>query len=258
MDFQKITNFLDTTFDDKNFPRFITKNQIEVYDQSEKYYSVNREITIKTPMLRSDLCNFSDVYIVVKGDITVTEPKTYKSLAFKNNTPYINCISKINGTQIDNVEDLEVVMPIHNLLEYNKYYRKATGSPWNYYRDEPSNPSSFNSESFKYKISITGNIYDVGDGETGYDATKVGKNETEVVIALKRLSNFWESLNIPLNNCEIELILTQSKNCVLVDTAAANNPPTGLGSQIKDTNLHVPVVSLSKENVKKFLEQLKS
>ena len=121
MDFQKITNFVDTIFDDKNFPRFVTKNWIEAYDQSEKNYSVNREITIKTPMLRSDLSNFSDVYIVVKGDITVTEPETNKSVAFKNNAPYINCISKINDIQIDSVEDLEVVMPIHNLLEYSKY-----------------------------------------------------------------------------------------------------------------------------------------
>ena len=67
-----------------------------------------------------------------------------------------------------------------------------------------------------------------------------------------------ESLNISLNNCEIELILTWSKNFVLVDTTAANNPPTGLGFQIKKTKLHVPVVTLSKENVKKLLEQLKS
>ena len=72
-------------------------------------------------MLRSDLSNFSDVYIVVKGDITVTEPETNKSVAFKNNAPYINCISKINGIQTDNIEDLEVVMPIHNLLEHSKY-----------------------------------------------------------------------------------------------------------------------------------------
>ena len=79
---------------------------------------------------------------------------------------------------------------------------------WNYYRDEPSNPLSSNSESFKYKISITGNTYNIGAGETGYDADKDGKNETKIVVSLKNLSNFWRSLNIPLINCEIELILT--------------------------------------------------
>ena len=81
-----------------------------------------------------------------------------KAVVFKNNEPFINCISKINGVKIDNVEDLDVVMPMCNLLEYSKNYRKATGSLWNYYRDEPSNPLSANSESFKYKTNIVGKI----------------------------------------------------------------------------------------------------
>ena len=71
MEFQKIVNFLDTTFDDKDLPRFVTKKWIEVYDQSEGNYNVNKEIRIKTSMLRSDLCDFNDAYIVVKGDITL-------------------------------------------------------------------------------------------------------------------------------------------------------------------------------------------
>ena len=98
-------------------------------------------------MLRSDLWDYSDAYIVVKGYIT------NKSVAFKNNAPFINCISKINGVKIDNAEDLEVVMPMNNLLKYSKNYRKTTGSLWNYYRDEISNPLSFNSKSFKNKTS---------------------------------------------------------------------------------------------------------
>ena len=96
------------------------------------------------------------------------------------------------------------------------------------YRDEPSNPLSSNSKSFKYKASITKNTYNIGNDEEGYDANKVGKNETEVVIPLKHLSNFWRSLNIPLINCEVELILTWSKNCVLADMttrdAEGDNP----------------------------------
>ena len=177
-------------------------------------------------------------------------------MAFKNNEPFTSCISKINGVQTDNAEDLDVVMPMYNLLEYSKNYRKTTGSLWNYYRDEPSDPLSSDSESFKYKTSITGNTYNIGDGEEGYDANKVGKNETEVVIPLKHLSNFWRTLNIPLINCEIELILTWSKRCVLADMTAANNPPTESEFQITGTKLYVPVVTLSKENDKKLLEQL--
>ena len=93
MEFKKIVNLLDTTSDDKDFPRFVTKIWIEVYDQSDENYSVNKEIRIKTPMLRSDLCDFSDAYIDVKGDITVTNPdnaKRNKAVAFKNNAPFIN------------------------------------------------------------------------------------------------------------------------------------------------------------------------
>ena len=193
MEFQEIANFLDTTLNDKDLPRFVTKNWIKVYDQSRENYSANKENRIKESMLRSDLCDFSDAYIFVKGNITVTDPgnaKRNKSVAFKNNAPFINCISKINGVQIDNAEDLDVVMPMYNLLEYSKNYRKTTGSLWNYYRDEPSNLLSSNSESFKYKTSITGNTYNVGVGEDGYDANKFGKNETEVVVPLKHLSIF--------------------------------------------------------------------
>ena len=146
MEFQKIVNVFDTTSDDKNLPRFVTKKWIEVYDQSEGNYNVNKEIRIKTSMLRSDLCDFSDAYIVVKGDITVTNPnnaKRNKAVAFKNNAPFINFISKINGLKIDNAEDLDVVMPMYNSLEYSKNFKKTTGSLWNYYRDEPNDPLSF-------------------------------------------------------------------------------------------------------------------
>ena len=125
-----------------------------------KNYSPNKEIRIKTSMLKSYLCGFSDAYIIVEGDITLegdnNANKRNKNLAFKNNAPFINCISKINGIKIDNAEDLDVVMPIYNLLEYSKNYRKTTGSLWNYYRDEPINLLSSNSESFKYKTSIVG------------------------------------------------------------------------------------------------------
>ena len=144
-------------------------------------------------MLRSDLCDYFDAYIVVKGNITVTNPdnaKRNKAVAFKNNAPFINFISKINGLKIDNAEDLDVVMPMYNLLEYRKNYRKTTRSLWNYYRDEPSNPLPSDSQSFKYKTNITGNTYNLGAVEEGYDANKVGKNETEIVIPLKHFSNF--------------------------------------------------------------------
>ena len=105
-------------------------------------------------MLRSDLCDFNNAFIVVKGDITLegdnSANRQNKNLTFKNNEPFINCISEINGVKIDNAADLDAV------FEYSKYYRKTTGSLWNYYRDEPSNPLSSNSEYLKYKTNIIG------------------------------------------------------------------------------------------------------
>ena len=115
MEYQEITILLGTTFD--NVPRFITKKWVEVHDQSgsaEDRYKPSKQIRFKTSMLRSDLCDFSDAYIVVKGDISLTKDADRgfidinSSLAFKNNAPFTNCISKINNVLIDNAEDSDV------------------------------------------------------------------------------------------------------------------------------------------------------
>ena len=123
-------------------------------------------------MLRSDLCDYSDAYIVFKGTITVStsdgandiRDKKNRPLAFKNNAPFISCISKINSVLIENAEDLDIVMPMYNLLEYSKNYSKASVFLWNYYKDELTdetnddngpNKNVINSKSFIYKASIT-------------------------------------------------------------------------------------------------------
>ena len=170
MEYQKIINLLGNIPD--KVPRFVTKKWIEVFDQSGKIYNTNKQIRFKTPMLRSELCDYNDAYIIVTGKITVTDPDNNayeKKLALKNNAPFISCISKINGTLVDNAEDLDVVMSLYNLLECSKNYRKTTGSLWNYYRDEPNsgfnnnnrdriNYSIKDSDSFNYKTSITGQL----------------------------------------------------------------------------------------------------
>ena len=221
-------------------------------------------------MLRSDLCDYSDAYIVVKGKITVANPNNDaydKKLAFKNNAPFTSCISKINNTLIDNAKDLDVVMPMYNLLEYSKNYRKTTGSLLNCFRDEPNsaavgniNYSIKNSKSFDYKSSITGKL----------ESNNVGKGDVETVVPLKYLSNFWRTLNTPLINCQVSLTLTWSKNCVITSKAtreadldldpavAGINNPTNAVFKITDCKLYVPVVTLSAENDNKLLEQLKT
>ena len=107
---------------------------VEVHDQSgsaEDIYKPSKQIRFKTSMLRSDLCDFSDAYIVVQGTITVIDPNNDafdKKLTFKNNEPFVSCISKVNNTLIDNAEDLDIVMPMYSLLEYSKNYSKPTGN----------------------------------------------------------------------------------------------------------------------------------
>ena len=192
-------------------PRFITKKWREVFDQSGGTYSTSKQIRFKIPMLRCDLCDYNDSCIVVTGKITVIDPDNNvydKKLALKNNAPSISCILKINGTLAENADDLEVVVPLYNLLEYSKNYRKTTGSLWNYYGDKPNNDfnnnnrdrinySIKNSDSFNYKTSVTGQLEN--DDEE--------KEDIKIVLPLKYLSNFWRTLDIPLINCEVSLNL---------------------------------------------------
>ena len=270
MEFNKINNLLGPAHD--KVPRFITKKWTEVPSQSGNTYNTSESIRFKTSMLRSDLCDYSDAYVWVKGTMTVTNPNDNanfnKELTLKNNAPFISCISKINGQLVENAEDLNIVMPMYNLLEYSKNYEKTSGSLFNYYRDEPNeitvgagnnaiNISIRNSKSFDYKTKITGSL-GIGEDE---------KEDVTIAIPLKYLDNFWRSLDIPLINCEITLVLSWYKECVLVGrafrgppAAAANriNSSTNAKFEITDCKLYVSVVPLSAENDNKLLEQLKS
>ena len=124
MEYQKIANLLDNASNQPS--KFRTKNWVEINDESRGTYSVNRQINFKTSMLRSSLCDYSDAYILVKGNITVNNTaadgaaanNTNKKVIFKNCAPFTNCISKINNTQIDNAEYIDIVMPMYNLIEY--------------------------------------------------------------------------------------------------------------------------------------------
>ena len=121
MEYQKIANFLDSA---SNKPsKFRTKNWVEINDDIRGAYSPNKQIRFKTAMLRSSLCDYSDAYILAKGNISVDNTGTdaaptnrNKKVIFKNCAPFTNCISKINNTQIDNAEYIDLVMPVYNLI----------------------------------------------------------------------------------------------------------------------------------------------
>ena len=144
--------------------KFRTKNWVEINDESRGTYTGN-SIKFKTTMLRSNLCDYADAYILVKGTITITGAgdddaakrldERNKGVIFKNCAPFTKCISKINDTEIDNAQDIDIVMPMYNLIEYSNNCSKTFGSSWQYYKDEP-NDNLANSESFKSKVKITG------------------------------------------------------------------------------------------------------
>ena len=287
MEYDKINNLLlSEDNESEQLSKFVTKEYVGINSLSNTY-NENESIRFKAPMLRSNLCDYSDAYILVKGTITVTAPganhnannirdKRNRPVILKNNAPFVSCITRINGELIEDADDLDIVMPMYNLLEYSKNYRKTIGSLYNYYRDELTNDNNdnfaninvVNSEAFIYKNKITGNTYNVDAVAQGYDVNKNGTQEIELAIALKYLGNFWRALNIPLISCEVFLELKWNKNFVItsleqrqVDVGppvVTDNAPTDATLSITDCKLYIPVVTLSKDDEIKLLTNLKS
>ena len=284
MEHDKINNMLLS--EDNESKQLFTRKYVKVKSLSNTY-NENKSIRFKTSMLRSNLCDYSDAYILVKGTITVTAPgvnnnannirdKRNRPLILKNNAPFVSCITRINGELIEDADDLYIVMPIYNLLEYSKNYGKTIGSLYNYYRGELTNDINnnfaninvVNSEAFKYKNKISSNTYNVDAGTQGYDVYKNGTQEVELTIPLKYLGNFWRALNIPLISCEVSLEIKWDKNCVITSLeqrqadvgppVVRDNAPTGATLAINDCKLYVPAVTLSKDDDTKLLTNLKS
>ena len=258
MEYQKIENLIDGTSNQPS--KFRTKNWIEINDESRGTYNVNSQIKFKTTMLKSSLCNYSDAYILVKGTITVSNTaaadaaanNTNKKVIFKNCAPFTNCISEINNTQVDNAKDIDIVMPMYNLFEYNDNYAKTSRSLWQYCKGIPllndhneiiDFRGNNNTNSLNFKARIT--------GQTADNGTK----DVEIMVPLKYFSNFWRTLEMPLINCEFNLILTWSSTCVIVSTIHVNQNAV---VEVTDTRLYVPVVTLSTQENAKLPQQLKS
>ena len=174
MEYDKVNNLLlSEDNESEKLSKFVTREYVRVNSLSNTY-NENKSIRFKTPMLRSNLCDYSDAYILVKGTITVTAPgvnnnannirdKRNRPVILKNNAPFVSCITRINGESIENADDLNIVMSMYNLLEYSKKYRKTIGSLYNYYRDELSDNADDNnfgnikvvhSNTFKDKLII--------------------------------------------------------------------------------------------------------
>ena len=252
MENQKIINLLDKI--DTDSKHFATKKWYIINDKNNTNYGVDKDTgannpdTIKydTRVLKTNLCDYAEAYILADGTIRGTGGNNNTRLALKNCAPFIKCNLEINDEHVDTAENLDIVMSMYNLIEYSDNYQDSSATLYQYKRDEPpeanaiNDLSANNSSSFKYKISLLGDRNVVGG---------IVRLNVKVVVPLKYLSNFCRSLEMPLINCKIKLNLIWKKECVL---------STDVGNAvfiINDTKMYVPVVTLSKENNKDFIEQ---
>ena len=203
------------------------------------------------------MCDYVEAYILVDGTTRVANNVNNNTrLALKNCAPFTKCNSEINDEHVDTAENLDIVMPMYNLIEYSDNYQDSSATLYQYKRDEPpdnidNNLATNTSSSFKYKVDLLDNPDIVNN---------VARRNLIIVVPLKYISNFFRSPEMPLINCKIKLNLTWKKECVLstdndaaaaTDADAANNPVF----IINDTKLYVPVVTLSKEDNKDFIDQ---
>ena len=235
MEYQKIINLLDNEPNQPSKFCWVKKNWVERNYESRGTYNTGAQIKFKT-MLKSILCDCSDAYIAVKGKIQNDDASandgdannTNKKVIFKNCAPFSDCISEINNSQLDNelwqyCKDIPAVNNNGDIVDFN-------------------GPNA--TDSFNFETKITGQTDD--DGEI--------KN-VEIMVPLKYLSNIWKTLEIPLINCEVSLILTWSANCGIVYTNIAHQDATFVTTE---TKLYAPVVTLSTQDNTKLLPQLKS
>ena len=251
MENQKIINLLNK--DDIDSKHFATKKWYIINDENNTNYGVNKDTgennpdTIKydTRVLKPNLRDYAEAYILVDGTIRAAAADNTR-LALKNCAPFTKCNLEINDEHVDTAENLDIVMPMYNLIEYSDNYQDSSATLYQYKRDEPPEDDAVadltadNSSSFKYQINLLGNPV---------VANNVARRNVKVVVPLKYLSNFFRSLEMPLINCKIKLNLTWKKECAL---------STDAGEAvfiINDTKLYVPVVTLSKEDNKDFIEQ---
>ena len=214
MENQKIINLLNK--DDTDSKHFATKEWYIINDENNTNYGVNTDIgennpdTIKydTRVLKPNLCDYAEAYILVDGTIRAAAANANTRLALKNCAPFTKCNLEINDENVDTTENLDIVMPMYNLIEYSDNYQDSSATLYQYKRDEPPegdpipNLAVDNSSSFKYKVELLGDPVVVNN---------IARRNVKVVVPLKYLTNFFRSLEMPLINCKIKLNLTWKK-----------------------------------------------
>ena len=197
MENQKIINLLNK--DDTDSKHFTTKKWYIINDENNTNYRVNKDTgannpdTIKynTRVLKPNLCNYADAYIIVDGTIRAEGAVNATRLALKNCAPFTKCNLEINDEHVDTAQNLDIVMPMYNLIEYSDNYQDSSATLYQYKRDEPPEVDSIadltvdTSSSFKYKANLLGNI-----AAANPDAARIARLNVKIVVPLKYLSKF--------------------------------------------------------------------
>ena len=224
----------------------LQKNVIDSQTTKGKYKQGNA-IKFETETIKLSLCDYSDAFILVPGNITVNATNN-TVVAFKNCAPFSTCTTKINDVFVDEANHIYIAMPMYNLIEYSDNYSDTSGSLWQFKRDEvPANNADLtidNSQSFKYKAALLGKTADAVNN------TNSSVKDTKIVVPLKYLSNFWRSLEMPLINCKVYLELNLIENCILSSARESAK------FEITDAKLHVPLVTLSTKGSANLTKQL--
>ena len=250
MENQKIINLLCNT--DTDSKHFATKKWYIINDENNTNYGVNKDTGEDNPdAIKYDTRVLKPICVIMQKCIfwlmVLLEQLLLRIILdrlLKIVQPFTKCNLEINDEHVDTAENLDIVLPMYNLIEYSDNYQDSSATLYQYKRDEPPegdpipNLAVTISSSFKYKVNLLGN-----------PAGGVARRNVKIVVPLKYLSNFFRSLEMPLINCKIKLNLTWKKKCVL------SNQAGDAVFIITDTELYVPVVTLSKEDNKDFIEQ---
>ena len=247
METQNIVNLLGDG--DNESSKFATRKWYVLNDQNNTGHGEGNEdsttVKFKTKVIKSNLCDYSNAYVLVAGNITGGDAND--RVAFKNCVLFTKCITHINDEHVDNADNLDIIMPMYNLIEYSDNYWDTSGNLWQFKRDEqnmnngnPANVTTDDSSSFKYKSSFFKPLTAADNGVF---------KDVKIAVPLKYLSNFWRSLEMPLINCKIHLELNWSKDCVMSTIADAT-------LKITYTKLYSPIVTLSRKDNAKLVKLL--
>ena len=237
---------------DTESSKFAIRKWYVINDQNNTDYGEGNEdsttVEFETKVIKSNLCDYSDAYILVTGNITSTGGDAVTRNAFKNYAPFTKCTTHLNDEHVDNANDLEIIMPMYKLIECRDNYSDTSGRLWQFKRDEspvtnavnPDNVSTTNSTTFKYKSSFFKSL-EVDDNGVFKDM--------KIAVPLKYLTNLWRSLEMPLINWKIHLELNCGKDCVMSTIGDRKCKTT-------NTKLYVPIVTLSCKDNLKLVKQL--